>query len=157
MLFPQIHSVTYHSHNFSPVAQWKKKSACDSEAKGSIPSSERSPRGGHGYPLHYSWLENPMDRGTWQATVPRVTKSWKQLKWLGMHAHGFCHILRSKETFNCYIPIRLGLKKNLTVPDASEKHGATGTFLYIIGKDAKWYSHLKKSLAACLKVKHKST
>ena len=113
MLFPQIHSVTYHSHNFSPVAQWKKKSACDSEAKGSIPSSERSPRGGHGYPLHYSWLENPMDRGTWQATVPRVTKSWKQLKWLGMHAHGFCHILRSKETFNCYIPIRLGLKKVL--------------------------------------------
>ena len=31
--------------------------------------------------LQYSFLENPMDRGTWQATVHRVIKSWTQLKW----------------------------------------------------------------------------
>ena len=31
---------------------------------------------GHGYPLQYSCLENPMDRGAWQATVHGVTKSW---------------------------------------------------------------------------------
>ena len=43
---------------------------------GSIPGSERSPGGGHGNPLQYSCLENPMDRGTWWATVHRVTKSW---------------------------------------------------------------------------------
>ena len=42
---------------------------------GSIPGSERSPEGGHGNPLQYSCLENPMDRGAWQATVHRVTKS----------------------------------------------------------------------------------
>ena len=41
----------------------------------SIPGLEKSPRGGHGNPLQYSCLENPMDRGTWQATVHRVTKS----------------------------------------------------------------------------------
>ena len=41
---------------------------------------ERSPRGGHGNPLQYSCLESPMDRGTWQATVHRVAKSWTQLK-----------------------------------------------------------------------------
>ena len=32
---------------------------------------EDSPGGGHGNPLQYSCLENPMDRGTWQATIHR--------------------------------------------------------------------------------------
>ena len=35
---------------------------------GSIPGSGRSPGGGHGNPVQYSCLENPMDRGAWQAT-----------------------------------------------------------------------------------------
>ena len=35
----------------------------------------RSPEGGHGNPLQYSCLENPMDRGAWQAIVLGVTKS----------------------------------------------------------------------------------
>ena len=42
---------------------------------GSVPGPGRSPGGGHGNPLQYSFLENPMDRGAWQATVHRVTKS----------------------------------------------------------------------------------
>ena len=46
----------------------------------SIPGSGRSPGGGHGNPLQYSCLENPMDRGAWQATVYRVTKSQTRLK-----------------------------------------------------------------------------
>ena len=33
----------------------------------SIPGSERSPGGGHSNPLPYSCLENPVDRGAWQA------------------------------------------------------------------------------------------
>ena len=33
----------------------------------------------NGYPLHYSYLENPMDRGAWWATVRGVTKSQRQL------------------------------------------------------------------------------
>ena len=41
---------------------------------GSIPGSGRSPGEGNGSPLQYC-LENSMDRGAWQATVPRVTKS----------------------------------------------------------------------------------
>ena len=40
-----------------------------------IPGSGRSPGGGHGSPLQYSSLENPMDRGTWQATVHGVKES----------------------------------------------------------------------------------
>ena len=41
---------------------------------GSIPGSGRAPGGGHGNPLQYSCLKNPMDRGFWQAAVHRVTK-----------------------------------------------------------------------------------
>ena len=40
----------------------------------SIPRLGRCPGGGHGNPLQYSCLENPMDRGAWQATVYRVAK-----------------------------------------------------------------------------------
>ena len=46
---------------------------------GSIPGLGRSPAGGHGNPLLYACLENPMDRGAWQATVHAVTKSQTQL------------------------------------------------------------------------------
>ena len=44
---------------------------------GSIPaSSGKSPEEGNGYPLQYSCLENPIDRGAWCATVHGVGKSW---------------------------------------------------------------------------------
>ena len=42
---------------------------------GSIPGSERSPGGGNGNPLQYSYLGNPMDREAWQATVHGVANS----------------------------------------------------------------------------------
>ena len=50
---------------------------------GSIPGSGRSPGGGHGNPLQYSCLENPMYRGAWRATVHGVKESQTQLKPLG--------------------------------------------------------------------------
>ena len=49
---------------------------------GLIPRSGVSPWEGHGNPLQYSCLENPMDRGAWQATVHGVSKSRKRLKQL---------------------------------------------------------------------------
>ena len=52
---------------------------------GLIPGSGRSPGGGHGKPLQYSCLENPMDRGARWTTVHGVTKSWIQLKQLSAH------------------------------------------------------------------------
>ena len=60
--------------------------AGDVRNAGSIPGSGRSPGGGHGNPPQYSRLENPMDRGAWQAMVHRVTKRWTQLKQLSTHA-----------------------------------------------------------------------
>ena len=41
----------------------------------SIPGLGRSLGGGHSDPLQYSCLENPMDRGAWQATVHRIAES----------------------------------------------------------------------------------
>ena len=52
-----------------PCRSVGKQSACNARELGSIPGSERSPGEGNGNPLQYSCLENPMDRGAWQATV----------------------------------------------------------------------------------------
>ena len=54
--------------------------AWDTRDEGSIPGWGRSPGGGHSSPLQYSCLENPIDRGVWQATVHGVMKSRAQLK-----------------------------------------------------------------------------
>ena len=50
------------------------------------PGSGRSCGEGHGNPLQYSYLENPMNRGTWHATVHRVMQSLTWLKWLSTHS-----------------------------------------------------------------------
>ena len=57
-----------------------KETACSAGDPGSIPGSGRSPGEGNGYPLQYSCLENPMDRGAWGATVHGVTKNRTRLK-----------------------------------------------------------------------------
>ena len=49
------------------------------EDVGSVSGLGRSPGRGQCNPLQYSYLENPMDRGAWLATVHRVTKSRTQL------------------------------------------------------------------------------
>ena len=62
------------------LPQWlsNKEFTCNAEAAGdmsSIPEWGRCPGGGHGNPLQYSCLENPMDRGASWATVHGVIKS----------------------------------------------------------------------------------
>ena len=58
----------------SQMAQWYSISANAGDA-GSIPASGKSPGGGNGNLLQYSCLDNPMDKGTWWATVYGVAKS----------------------------------------------------------------------------------
>ena len=58
----------------SLVAQSVKESACNAGDPGSIPGSGRSPGEGNGKPLQYSCLENPIDRGAWQAAVHGVAR-----------------------------------------------------------------------------------
>ena len=70
-------------HLCSQVALVEKNlppNAGDIRDTGSIPGLGRSPGGGHGNSLQYSFLENPKDSRAWQATVHGVTKSWTQLK-----------------------------------------------------------------------------
>ena len=66
--------VTLQASQIALVVKKLPASAADIRDAGSIPGSGRSPEGGHGNPLHYSYLENPMDRGAWWATVHRVAK-----------------------------------------------------------------------------------
>ena len=51
-----------------------KECTCNTGDPGLIPGSRKSPGEGNGNPLQYSCLENPMDRGVWQATVHGVTR-----------------------------------------------------------------------------------
>jgi hypothetical protein len=81
------------------VAHWVKNppaNAGDLRDSGSIPGLGRSPGGEPGNPLEYSCLENPMERGAWQATVHRVTES-AGLKRLSTHAqwlHNLANMLK---------------------------------------------------------------
>ena len=63
--------------------------AGDVRDAGLISGLGRSSGGRHGNPLQYSCLENPMDRGGWQATVHRLAQSWTRLKLLSMHAQTY--------------------------------------------------------------------
>ena len=60
------------------------ESTCNAGYLGLTPELGWFPGGGHGNPLQYSYLENPMDRGAYQTTVCGVSKSWTWLKRLGM-------------------------------------------------------------------------
>ena len=66
-----MHSVMplqYHTKYFEDFSGGSdgKESACSAGDLNSIPGLGRSPGEGHGNPLQYSGLENPMDRGAWQ-------------------------------------------------------------------------------------------
>ena len=58
------------THKIWGLPRWLsgKESTCQAGDRGSIPGSERSPGGGQGHPLQYSYLDSPMDRGAWWAT-----------------------------------------------------------------------------------------
>ena len=57
-----------------PHSSVGKESACNAGDPGSVPGLGRSSGEGHGNPLQYSCLENPMDRGTWQVAVHGVIR-----------------------------------------------------------------------------------
>ena len=100
-----------------PVNAWDMRDA------GSVPGLGRSPGRRHGNPLQYSCLENPMDRGAWQAIVHRVVKNQTWLKWLNTQSGCLYNIVDTKchwivhfkviYLVTCILP---QLKKNL-IPD----------------------------------------
>ena len=77
--FPFLFKAEYYEICASQVVLAVKNppaNAGDARDTGLIPGSGRSPGEGHGNPLQYSCLENPMDRGAWKVTVQRVANSW---------------------------------------------------------------------------------
>ena len=64
----------------SQVALVVKNLSANAGDTSSVPGWGRSPGGGHGDPLQYSFMENPTDRGAWGATVCRVVKTQTRLE-----------------------------------------------------------------------------
>ena len=62
-----------------PGGSYGKEFVCNAGDLGLIPELERSPGKGKSYPLQYSYLENSMERGAWQATVHGVTNRLNEL------------------------------------------------------------------------------
>ena len=69
-------SLCFQSSQIALVIKNAPVNAEDVRDVGSIPGLGRSPGGGHGSPLQYSCLENPMDRGAWWDAVHGATESW---------------------------------------------------------------------------------
>ena len=69
------HTHTHTQTYIFPGGSDDKASACNAEDLGLILGSGRSLEEGHGNPLQYSSLENPISRGAWQPIVHGVTKS----------------------------------------------------------------------------------
>ena len=74
---PELAALSLSSHLHGSDGE---ASACNVGDLGSIPELGRSPGEGNGNPFQYSCLENPMDRGAWQATIHGVAKSRTQLR-----------------------------------------------------------------------------
>jgi len=68
---------------------------------GSVPGSRRSP-GGHGNPLQYSRLENPMDRGAWQAIIHEVSMKQTRVKQLSVQSH---ILNKAKQNVFCFFGV----------------------------------------------------
>ena len=89
---------------FRGLPKWHsgKESACQCRRCRRLeldPKSGRSPGGGNGHPLHYSFLGNPMNREAWWATVHGVTKSdWAHTygKLPSMSSYVLCYFLRKR-------------------------------------------------------------
>ena len=88
----------------------------------SITGLGRFPRGGHGNPLQFSCLENPMNRGAWCATTHMVIKSWMWLRWINMHTVVYAPIfsVRNKAYNLKSIKEKLSSHTNITASFCSE-------------------------------------
>ena len=83
-----------------PGSSDSKESTCNAGNMGSTRGLGRSPGGGHGNPLQYSCLGNPMDRGAWQATVHRLTRDGRNLVTEQPHTHRDFYWFYSLENAN---------------------------------------------------------
>ena len=147
-----LHSFTYMClrENF-PDGTVVKNLPANAGDMGSIPGLGRSPEGGTGNPLQYSCQENPMDRGTWWATVLGVVKSWT---WLSSWAHQRVPIWQSRKILSS--PLLTSIPKITSTEQPVMKK--TGTYQNRSsttkniknepkrGRENSWYNQLQYSL-----------
>ena len=121
---------------------------------GLIPGSVRSPGVGNGNPLQYSCLENPMDRGVWQAAVHGVTKSWTWLKRLSTQACTFYESHKIKSSKGHSILSQAGSFLGVwLVMGPVDPHGYVSTFIHSLMKVNLWPDMMLPSIL-CLQTKH---
>ena len=136
------------------LSSWlsSKESICNAGATGDsgwIPRLGRSPQDGNGNPLQYSCLENPIDRGAWQAIVHGVAKSQAWLS--NYHSHSkegrtsadslvtsICtrdkKCFRGKEYFGILLQRWINLKVNYMTYVSHKKKSLSVAFLKVILK-----------------------
>ena len=93
-----------------PTCQCKRHKRC-----GFDPWLGRFPGGGHGNPLQYPCLENPIDRGAWWATVHRVTNNYTWLKCLSMHKTLGQNVVLFMKNLVCFVLFKDVRKWTLTI------------------------------------------
>ena len=81
----------------SPCGSVVKNPSANARDSGLIPGLGILPGGGNGNTLHYSYLENSMDRGAWRATVHGVAKSQTRLS--HYHYHCYLPVIGDKDSF----------------------------------------------------------
>ena len=126
-----------------PGSSVGKESACSAGDLSSIPGWGRSPGEGNGKPLQYPCLENPMNRGAWQAAVHGVAKSWAWLRGnTSLHIHIFIHPLSHSHHFDSeetamLSPGSLPPKWAITLPANLEPHylGNSKPYLGVLKTD----------------------
>ena len=120
------------------VLEWvvDKEYACKAGDLNSIPGLGRSPGGGHGNPLQYSFPENPMDRGAWQAAVHGAAKS---RTWLSDSSqHSDCMVSKISSNTNsswfymCHLRKKMEFKQINYGPSGLMKQRVQGTFSFIL-------------------------
>ena len=84
--------VVFHYKVF-PHSSAGKESACSAGDVGLIPWLGRSSGEGNGYPLQYCFLENPMDRKAWQATVHGIARVRHNLVTIWISLYGYTTVL----------------------------------------------------------------
>ena len=93
---------------------------------GLIPRSGRSPGEGNGNPLQYFCLENPLERGAWQATVHGVTKSQTRLSDFIL---SITFIWENEEKAQCTMQCQRCIEIILFIPVAKRGHARKAMFV----------------------------
>ena len=127
----------YISYEASQVALVVKNPPANAGDADSIPGFERAPGGGHDNSLQHSCLENPMDRGAWQAMVHGVTKSQTWLNRLSI-AHDIAY---TAYMFYIFYKLKCGFQ--------SVTHGCPGILRSFWGS-IRWELFLQHRGITCL-------